>query len=268
MILLLGGASETEPIALRLDGQGYRVLVSQATDIPLATRLSPSIECRFGSLEEQALAELIDRRAIRAIVDATHPYAIAIRAMAARVAAYKGIVYLRYLRPKAVESPSPGVVIAPDHEAAAAIALGRRRPVLLTIGSRNLRPYVEQARQTGVRLVARVLDHASSWDACQRAGILPENIISGRGPFSVEVNRQHIRRFGIGVLVTKDGGVAGGVIEKLEAARAEGCDVIVVARPATDDQNAVSDIDSLIAALVEAVPLDFRKNRPRSQPIP
>jgi precorrin-6x reductase len=31
--------------------------------------------------------------------------------------------------------------------------------------------------------------------------------------------------------VTKDGGAAGGVPEKLEAARREGCEVVVVARP-------------------------------------
>ena len=35
MILLLGGTSSTAEIALGLAAAGYRVLVSQATDVPL-----------------------------------------------------------------------------------------------------------------------------------------------------------------------------------------------------------------------------------------
>jgi len=253
MILLLGGVSETRPICLQLARQGYRVLVSQATDIPLAVESHANIEWRFGPLDERGLGELIEWRAIRAVVDATHPYAVAIRAAAAQAAAEKGIPYLRYIRPKVVEATDDGILIAPDHEAAAAVAFGRNRPVLLTIGSRNLGPYVEKARETGLPLIARVLDHASSWEACRRAGIPPENIIVGRGPFSVEVNRKHIRRFGIGVMVTKDGGLAGGTREKLEAARAEGCEVVVVMRPADNEPDAFFDIDSLLAAVRRSV---------------
>jgi precorrin-6A/cobalt-precorrin-6A reductase len=44
-------------------------------------------------------------------------------------------------------------------------------------------------------------------------------------------NRATIRKYGIGVVLTKDSGTAGGVPEKLEAARLEGCRVVVVRRP-------------------------------------
>lgn len=267
MILLLGGTSETPLIAAQLASAGYRVLVSQATEVPLATGLHPHVDRRSGPLDERALAELVDRRRIRAIIDAAHPYAATIHAAAMRVAASKRIPCLRFLRPAVVAAPTPGVELAPDHQAAAAAAFSRRQPVLLTTGARNLDPYVQQARRTGTPLVVRVLDHAPSRDACRRAGVPAERIIAARGPFSIDANRQHIRSFGIGVLVTKDGGVAGGTQEKLLAAHAEGCHVIVVARPAISGQEAFGEIDTLLAALAGsgAKPERGVRQRARSQ---
>ncbi|TVS18739.1 MAG: precorrin-6A reductase [Planctomycetaceae bacterium] len=253
-ILLLGGTSETWPLAIRLANEGCRVLVSQATDVTLEIPPHPGIQCRYGPLDENALAELVDRRPICAIIDAAHPYASTIHAAAHRVAVAKGIPCLRYVRPAVVAAASPGVQLVPDHEAAATAAFSHWRPVLLTTGSRNLVPYAQQASRTGLPLVARILDHPSSRTACQRAGILPERIVVGRGPFSVETNRQHIRQFDIGVLVTKDSGIAGGTEEKLQAAQAEGCQVIVVTRPRfapeLDRIPAFKDFDSLVEDLL------------------
>jgi precorrin-6A/cobalt-precorrin-6A reductase len=251
LILLLGGTSDAPPIALRLAQSGYRVLVSRATDIPLETGTHPNIESRSGPLDARGLVELIDHRGIRAIVDATHPYAVVIHAVASQVAEEKGIPYLGFVRSAAVDVTTPGVEFAPDHSAAATAAFRRGRPVLLTTGTRNLAPYVEQVRLTGLLLIVRVLDHPQSQVACVRAGIPPDHILVGRGPFSVEDNRRHIRSFGIGVLVTKDSGAAGGTAEKLQAARAEGCNIVVVSRPAIVNKKTFADIDTLIDALAE-----------------
>lgn len=249
MILLLGGTSDAQSIAMRLAEAGYGVLVSQATDVPLETPLHRNIETRCGPLDEGSLAELVDRRAVRAIVDATHPYAVAAHAAASRVAEQKGIPCLRFLRPVAIDAADPGVEFVADHAAAAAAAFRRGKPVLLTTGTRNLAPYVEQARCTGLKMMVRVLDHPQSLDACRLAGIRPEEVIAGRGPFSVAANRRHIRLCGAGVVVTKDSGAAGGTVEKLQAARAEGCDVIVVARPALGNPQGFTDVNALLAAL-------------------
>ncbi|MGO8746345.1 MAG: precorrin-6A reductase [Thermoguttaceae bacterium] len=248
-ILLLGGTSDTAPIAMRIARSGYRVLVSKATEIPLETGSHPSIEVRSGPLDLHRMAELIDQRGIRAIVDATHPYAVAVRAMASRVAQDKGIAHLSFVRPPSVSSETPGVQFAADHPAAALLAFAHGRPVLLTTGTRNLAPYVEQSRRSGYPLIVRVLDHPESQIACRQAGIPPEQVIAARGPFSVEENRRHIREFQIGALVTKDSGIAGGVEEKLQAAQAEGCRVIVVARPALGREKVFTEIEALLAAL-------------------
>jgi precorrin-6A/cobalt-precorrin-6A reductase len=259
MILLLGGTSDARRIAARLTDSGRRVLVSQATDVSLELDAHPNLDVRAGALDDEGLARLLDERAIRAIVDATHPYATAIRTMARRVAEQKGVAYLSFVRPATLDRNEPGVEFAADHGAAALAAFAHAGPVLLTTGTRNLAPYVEQSRRTGLPLVVRVLDHADSLEACRRAGIPSENVLAGRGPFSLKENRRHIRLFHIAALVTKDSGQAGGTAEKLVAARAEGCRVVVVERPAQEQEHVFGDIDALLQALDTIVETETTK---------
>ncbi len=254
MILLLGGTGDAAAIALGLAAAGYRVLVSKATDVPLDVGRHALVESRSGELDESGLAELIARRKIVAVVDATHPYAVAIRTTARRAAERMKIPCLRFTRPPAIDPRTAGVQFAPDHAAAARAAFSFGQPVLLTTGTRNLAPYVAESRRTGLPLVARVLERPASRAACRQAGIPDQRILAGRGPFSVEENRRHIRAFRVGVLVTKDSGRLGGVFEKIEAARAENCRVVAVRRPESGDPAAVTNVADLLRALREITP--------------
>jgi len=190
----------------------------------------PAIRRRTGLLDEPQLARLLLDERIRGVVDATHPYAEAIGPLARKVAGQLHLPYFRWLRPAALSGASE-ILSAADHAEAAVLAFSFGAPVLLTIGSKNLDPYVRESRKIGLPVIARVLDHPDSRTACQKLGLPPELVITGKGPFSVEENRSTIRDFRIGALVTKDSGKAGGVPEKLEAARKEGCRVVVVRRP-------------------------------------
>jgi|GEM_PF-62467 len=252
MILLLGGTSETAHLAEAIACAGHRVLVSTATGIALATGLHPCIAHRQGRLDAEQMAALVRERGVQAIVDATHPYAAAVRATAEAVAAHAGIPYLSYVRPGSV-GEGTDVWLAADHEEAARLACESGRPILLTIGSRNVLPYAAAARQAGVLLIARILDHSESHESCRAAGIPQEHIITGRGPFGVAENRSIIQKYKIGVLVTKDSGIAGGVLEKLEAARLEGCQVIVVGRP-EQACGGFDNVEALLSTLNQCVP--------------
>jgi len=253
MILLLGGTSETAPLVERLTAARYRILVSTATDIPLEVPLQPNVQRRIGPLDEGSLAMLIHEYGIRGIVDATHPYATGIRATARKVATRMNLPYLSFLRPACIPA-SAEIAWATDHEEAAGLACSFGQPILLTIGSKNLTTYVEKSRQAGVRLVARVLPQRRSLEACRSAGIPEDSMVIGRGPFSVEENRNLIRRFRIGVLVTKDSGAPGGVPEKLEAARLENCQVVVVRRPNRTFLGAFGNFKDLLEAIQTKVP--------------
>ena len=248
MILLLGGTAETALLATMLAEAGYGVLVSTATDTVLDTGSHPRIEKRTGPLDECGLTEFIGRRGIRAVVDATHPYAEAARLNAGKAAESSRIPYFTYIRPGTIPA-NKNVLIARDHTEAATLAFSLGRSVFLTTGSRYLSPYAVAARQTGVNLVVRVLDTPESLQACRTAGITEKNIIMGRGPFSLEQNTEIIEKFGIGVVVTKDSGAPGGVDAKLEAARREGCVLVVVSRPAAPYKDAFYDMGNLLDAL-------------------
>lgn len=249
MLLLLGGTSETAPLAEALAKAGHRVLVSTATEIELFVGSHPRIEHRRGRLDGEGMAQLIRERSIRAIIDATHPYATAVQATAVQAAQENGIPYLRYERPGCT-GETAGISIAANHEEAAQLACKTGKPILLTTGSRYVMSYAVEAQRKGISLVARVLDHPESLESCRNAGIA--HVLTGRGPFSVEENRRVIREYGIGVLVTKDSGNAGGVHEKLEAARLENCEVIVVGRPETS--GGFNTVEDLIHTLNSKIP--------------
>jgi precorrin-6x reductase len=323
MILLIGGTSETAPLASGLAEAGYAVLVSMATAAPLAIGDHRRISRRMGRLDEEGMVALGKEKGIRAIVDAAHPYAVAAHAAAQNAARRLGIPCLVFRRPEAltpesgrrpnavpvdgaapilekgfpgssaetvsipsidapfkiaghrlaspVESPAGAeadhikpsespVRFAADHAEAAEMAFAEGRPVLLTTGSRNLALYAEAARRTGVPLAVRILDIPESLATCRAAGIPEIRIIAGRGPFSVEENLAAIRRFEIGVIVTKESGRAGGLDAKLAAARQENCQVILLRRPETPASSPTFDhpealitaLQALVSATVQA----------------
>jgi precorrin-6A/cobalt-precorrin-6A reductase len=251
MILLLGGTSETAPLAEALVEKGFSVLVSTATDIALTIGNHPAIRRRTGPLDEPQLTRLLLEEKIRGVLDATHPYAEAIGPLARKIAGQLQLPYFRWLRPAAL-SGSSEILTAADHAEAATLAFSIGVPVLLTIGSKNLEPYVRESRRTGVPVIARILDHPDSRAVCQKLRLPEEVVLPGKGPFSIDENRSTIRNFRIGVLVTKDSGKAGGVPEKLEAARKEGCRVVVVRRPESPVEY-FDHVEPLIKGLLEAL---------------
>jgi precorrin-6A/cobalt-precorrin-6A reductase len=253
MILLIGGTSETAPLASGLAEAGYEVLVSTATAASLAIGDHPRISRRAGRLDEEGLLALGKEKGVRAIVDAAHPYAVAVHAAVQIAARRLGIPCLVFRRPEALTPGSP-VRFAADHAEAAETAFADGRPVFLTTGARSLAPYAEDARRTGVPLAVRILDAPESLAACRAAGIPEDRIIAGRGPFSVEENLAAIRRFDIGVIVAKESGRAGGIDAKLAAANQADCRLIVLRRPDTPATGLTfAHPPALIAALQDLV---------------
>lgn len=247
MILLLGGTAEAGLVAKALSEEGRGILLSTATSIHPRHGLYPGMKWRKGALDADGIEKLIDECKIDAVIDATHPYAVSISENAREASRRAGVPYLAFERPGKVED-APDVHCAADHDRAAKLAFSFGLPVLLTIGVRNLPPYVEAARSRSIRIVARVLDHPASIETCRQAGLGREEIVPANGPFSVAENLRVIARHDIGVVVTKDSGEAGGVNAKIQAARNRGCQIVVVDRPPRCEAG-YSSIHSLVEAL-------------------
>ncbi|VAX25865.1 Cobalt-precorrin-6A reductase [hydrothermal vent metagenome] len=261
MILLFGGTSETAELAERIARMGHEVLVSTATDISLDVGSSPNIRRRTGLLDRDEMTRLVETCGIKAVVDITHPYAVNARANARKAARAAGKRYITFIRPSP-EYEYEKLGFAKDHDSAAEMAFGYGSPVLLMTGSRNLKQYTRQSIRTGVKVVARVLDHHDSINACREAGIPDHLIIAERGPFTVEQNIAHITMHGIKTVVTKESGAAGAVAEKIEAARQTSCRVVMVERPETDNQGAYTDMEKLLESLREIMKTASAKKTP------
>lgn len=239
-IYLIGGTTEANRAADRLNEEGYRVIVSVAT--PLGEALASASDTETGRKSTVELAKRAGSLDAVAFVDCSHPFALKVSGEARRAAEIVGIPYFRYTRPASPEF-APGVSITGTWQEAVHLLedLGCRS--LLTIGTRNLGPFAG----AGLDFTARVLPVPESLEECARLGIGPEKIIAAHPPYSVDFNRACIRRARAGALLTKDSGPEGGLPEKLEAAAAESAHAIIVARP--EEPGAIDDLDALIAGL-------------------
>lgn len=241
-VYLIGGTTEAHRAARRLQDEGYSVVVSVAT--PQGAECSArarSAPADIGRKDAGQIAVRAGDLQARAIVDCSHPYAVAASGEARAAADGSGIPYLRFSRP-ALPVP-PETARAASWEEAAAM-LGRRPGrALLTIGSRNLEPFVRQ----GIDFTARILPVPESIGYCHRIGIDARNIIAAHPPFSTDFNRACIRQARADVIVSKESGQEGGQDQKLEAARLEGIEMLLVQRPA--EPGAIHDLDELVLAL-------------------
>lgn len=184
-------------------------------------------EILTGRLDAGQMAELIRARQIGCVIDATHPYAKEATANIKKACRDTGAPLRRVLRePLAYD----GAEVAESCRMAAEMLDRRGGRALLTTGSKEIAAFTA-VRDFRERLFARVLPTEEAVAHVEALGFKRENIIAARGPFTVEENEEALRRSGASVLVTKDGGVPGGMGEKLMAAKRLGVDVIVLRRP-------------------------------------
>ena len=254
MILLLGGTSETPQIANLLAKNKVEVLISNLTEYQVDWEMSNGIRLRHGALDVNGMCELIGREGITAIVDAGHPYAKKLHDTAIKACAQMDVPYYRYERP-GVNYDGYDVEFADDHQCGAELTFKIGQRALLTTGSRNLAPYIKTAQATGSKLYVRVLPCPESLADCREFGIAEDALIAERGPFTVGQNVELIKQHSIDVLVTKDSGSAGGVLEKLEAAKICEIKVIVIKRPPTiyTTEESFAIISELVKTVVDSL---------------
>ncbi len=226
-ILLFGGTTEGRILAQRLVEQGHEVRVSVATEVG-AEELegTPGIEVLVGRRDAWAMAELL--RNCDLCIDATHPYAEEASANV-RKACMDAAVPMHRIAREATNA-SGCMVVSSVREAGRLLA-STEGTILVTTGSKEL---FDLKDVDPARLVVRVLPTHEGIAACERMGIPHRNIIAMYGPFSQELNEAFMRQYMVCWLVTKDGGRAGGMYEKLAAARNCGVRTVLISRPSDE----------------------------------
>jgi precorrin-6A/cobalt-precorrin-6A reductase len=218
-ILILGGTREARELAAMLVEQGFGVITSLAgvTENPL---LPPGMVRRGGFGGAAGLARYLEDQSFALVVDATHPFAARISAHAREACAAAGLPLLRLERPawRAGEGDR-WTSVASAAEAAAAVPPGAR--VLLTIGRKDLFPFLARPGLTGVLRMIEPTPEA-----------LPQGwtLLLERPPFTLAAERQLMADQAITCLVTKNAG-GEATAAKLAAARELAIPVIMVERP-------------------------------------
>ncbi|MDX2544222.1 cobalt-precorrin-6A reductase [Streptomyces sp. WI04-05B] len=233
-VLILGGTAEARRLAelLAAEEGGVRVTYSLAGRVS-APRLPPG-EVRVGGFGgAEGLAEWLRAHRVDVLIDATHPFAATIGFHAARAAAAVHVPLLALRRPGWVPVEGDDWHGAGSLAEAAALlpALGRR--VFLTTGRLGLAAFAGAALDELWFLVRAV-------DAPGAPHPARMEVLLDRGPFTLEGERELLRRHRVDVLVTKDSG-GPATAPKLTAAREAGLPVVVVRRPAVPEGVRVVD---------------------------
>ncbi|WP_346618610.1 cobalt-precorrin-6A reductase [Blastococcus montanus] len=217
-VLVLGGTGEARRMAAALVDRGVDVLSSLAGRV--ADPLLPPGEVRIGGFGgAEGLAGWLAEGPVRAIVDATHPFAAGMTAAAVEAAAITGIPLLRLQRPGWTAGPGDDWrwVDSLDEAAAAVAGFGS---VFVTTGRQGLAAFAGVPGQCLVRSV----------DPPEPPLPRRATVVLARGPFDVAGERALMRAHGVEVVVTKDSG-GSMTAAKLTAARELGVPVVLVRRP-------------------------------------
>jgi precorrin-6A/cobalt-precorrin-6A reductase len=239
-LLVLGGSGEAASLARALAGdQRYDVTVSLAGRTAEPARLPGKLRTGgFGGAE--GLARSITAERFDVVIDATHPFAVQMKANAIEAARAAGVTLLAIRRPPWVQRDGDHWIMVDSIEAAAA-ALGEApRRVLLTTGRMELAPFREAPQHF---YVVRSVDVPAPEDLPPRA-----ELVTARGPFELEEEKALLATHAIEMVVTKNSGGAGAAA-KLEAARALSLPVVMVRRPDLPDVPSVETVDDALVWL-------------------
>jgi precorrin-6A/cobalt-precorrin-6A reductase len=221
-LLILGGSGEAAAFARALAGDArYDVVLSLAGRTEQPVKLPVTVR-RGGFGGAAGLARFLTEERIDLLIDATHPFAVQMKAHAIAAAQKAGVRLLAVRRPPWVVGPGDNwIMVGSLDEAAAALGQAPKR-VFLTTGRDELGPFVAAPQHF---YLIRSVEAPAPID-------LPPcvELITARGPFVFEAERALLERQRIEIVVSKNSG-GEATAAKLEAARALGLPVIMVRRP-------------------------------------
>lgn len=239
-VLILGGTSEARALAAALHSRGVAVVSSLAGRVE-RPRL-PEGEVRLGGFGgPDGLAAWLTEHDVRAVVDATHPFAARISESAVTATGRAGVPLLRLERPGWTPQDGADWRWVDDLDEAAALlpSLGKR--AFLTSGRQGLAAFADV---DAVWFLIRCVDPPETR--------LPRHheLLLDRGPYTVDGELDLLRKHRIDVLVSKDSG-GSMTAAKLAAAARHGIPSVIVRRPPRPDAPTVSDVDDALRWALE-----------------
>lgn len=275
-IWLIGGTSESAEIAKAIALKTLPCLITVTTATARSLyRESQTLKIEVGQLDELQMIKLCQKEQILAIVDASHPYAVAVSQNAIATAIQQQIPYLRYERASIKKAEGRGQEAGKRRGDAGTRGQGDKQReteeeekekrniielesfetlingdyllgqrVLLTVGYKAL-PLFE-LWQNRATLFARILPAVHSLKVAFAAGFSSDRILALRPPVSADLELALWQHWQISLVVTKASGEAGGEEIKRSLAAELGIPLIVIARPKIIYPRQTSDISEVL----------------------
>jgi precorrin-3B C17-methyltransferase len=231
-VWLFSGTSDGNALARALADRQGPIVVSTASEYggEIAREDCPGVTVWAGRQGVEVRRRELLRSQVRAIVDATHPFAQQISEQLIGLSKELGIPYLRYERPSAFDAGGEGSLCDSMADAAEqAIATGRR--IFLATGSKDLATFLNAPNASQREWFVRITPEPALVRRAIDLGIPRDHILAMQGPFSEAFNTALWRDQRIDCVVTKDSGEAGGFSAKARAAAALKIPLLVIRRP-------------------------------------
>jgi precorrin-6A/cobalt-precorrin-6A reductase len=220
-VLLLGGTTEASQLAQALKTAQIDTVFSYAgrTNAPMAQPV-PMRVGGFGGVA--GLVDYIRTEKISHVVDATHPFAAQMSLNASHACNDLALPLLRLERPEWTPQAGDDWVSVPTIEAACDALPDAPTRIFLAIGRMHVDLF---ARRPQHHYLLRLVD-----TPLQTVALPNHTVVVARGPFDVSADTQLLQQHTITHVIAKNAGGIGAVA-KVEAARALGLRMIMIARP-------------------------------------
>lgn len=181
-------------------------------------------------LDKEGLNKLIEDFNIKVLVDASHPYAEIVSKNAMESCRESNIEYIRYERLGVLSNEkNENIIKVKSYEELEFVINNMQGNILNTTGSKNIGRILNL--NINNRVIHRILP---SWQILKEVlelGVSVDDIVAIKGPIGCELNKGFIYQDNIKAIITKDSGIQGGVVEKLQAIIDTDIKLIVIEKP-------------------------------------
>lgn len=231
-VFVFAGTTEGRKLFELLKKNNISCTVSVATDYG-ANLLSENSKCKVlsGRMSKEDMLSAVKKSKCLCLVDATHPFAVAVTSQIKLVCSELGVKYVRLLRNiDEQKDVADSLLFFDSVKSAAEYVKDKRGNVFVASGAKDLNVITDTIEDKS-RIFARVLPSEDSLLKCIHSGLCEKNIIAMQGPFSSFMNEAMFRETKAKFVITKESGAAGGFEEKIIAAKKCGAITLAVKNP-------------------------------------
>ena len=245
-VLVIAGTTDAKTVIERLLEKNHD------TAVTVTTRLGAGMLDEFknldiyqGKLNKEHITQLIRTLKPTCLIDAANPFSTEITRNAINVCKHEALPYIRYERERVSYEDDPDITIVKNYGEACDVLMNCEGNILLTLGSNKIETF-KKIPDYSQRVYLRVLPDWKVLSKCESLGFSPKNIIAIKGPYNEALNIELFKYCRASVLVTKESGNMGGVVDKINAAKKLGMKIILVDRIEACCNNKFSSVEELL----------------------